>query len=162
MGTIPTPLAARLWAKVDVRGPDDCWPWIGGSHGNGYGRLFLGPGSRERVYAHRAAWIVTHGPIPVEMLVCHRCDNPPCCNPGHLFLGTPEDNTQDGISKKRVLVGAKNGHFKLSDEDVSTIRRLYAAGGVTQSGLARRFGVRSSYISTLTSGRSRRATANAE
>lgn len=107
-----TPLSVRLWRKVDTSaGPSACWPWTG-SRIQVDGKLWYGqiqdgglPGvsrSSKLIGTHRAAWIVTNGPIPDDAHVLHRCDNPPCCNPAHLFLGTPLSNVADMIEKGRA------------------------------------------------------------
>lgn len=83
---------AYFWAQVHKSG--DCWEWKGKRYPSGYGR-------HSKFYAHRVAYELVHGPIPAGMFVCHRCDNPPCCNPAHLFLGTPEDNAKDRERKGR-------------------------------------------------------------
>lgn len=89
--------AKRFWAHVDKSG--GCWVWLGTRHGKGYGHVKSGGVVRK---AHRVSWEMVHGPIPDGLLVCHRCDNPPCVRPDHLFLGTARDNTQDSISKGRT------------------------------------------------------------
>ncbi len=88
----------RFWPKVKVAGPEACWPWLAGTNGVSYGRLKL---DGEYVGAHRIAWILEHGPIPPDRVICHRCDNPSCCNPRHLFLGTHLDNARDREAKGR-------------------------------------------------------------
>lgn len=93
-------LAERLWAKVDRRGPDECWPWLAGTT-RGYGYLRAG-GLGRMIYAHRAAWEVANGcTIPAGMVACHTCDNPICCNPTHLWIGTVGDNNRDMTAKGR-------------------------------------------------------------
>lgn len=97
-------LEERFWPKVDrSAGPNGCWPWMA-SRVKGYGHF--GVGSRtdqtnKLVIAHRLAWILTHGPVPDGICVCHTCDNPPCCNPAHLWLGTHADNAADREAKGR-------------------------------------------------------------
>src|SRR5688500_9072371 len=91
------PLNERLWAKT-MQTPD-CWLWPGRLDRCGYGTL--GDGKKGNMLAHRAAWIVTHGPIPDGMKVCHKCDNPRCVRPDHLFLGTQHDNIMDCRAKGR-------------------------------------------------------------
>lgn len=90
----------RLLAKIAVGGPAECWPWTGTRNDLGYGILRV---TGKNVRAHRFAYELASGrPIPVGLEVCHRCDNPPCCNPAHLFLGTQGDNVRDAASKGRL------------------------------------------------------------
>lgn len=101
------PVAQRFWAKVDRRGPDDCWPWTANMGSDGYGKFWIDGTSK---HASRVAWSLTFGVIPDSTpLVCHRCDNPRCCNPAHLFLGTARDNTRDMHEKGRAAMGER--HF---------------------------------------------------
>jgi hypothetical protein len=100
----------RFWRQVDKSDPRGCWTFrtVGA---NGYGAFRMKSNHRvTSVGAHRVAWMATNGPIPSEVLVCHRCDNPPCCNPAHLFVGTKADNTRDMISKgRRAVRGSEPG-----------------------------------------------------
>jgi len=93
------PLADRFWASVDIRGPDECWPWLGRRLPRGYGVIAVG---REKRRAHRVAWELTCGAIPAGLNVCHRCDHPPCCNPAHLVLWTQAENMADAAAKGRL------------------------------------------------------------
>ncbi len=98
-------IAARFWPKVDRSGPA-CWPWIGARNPGGYGNFGIGYRTHR---ASRVAYELTFGPIPAGMFVCHSCDNPPCCNPEHLFLGTNADNLRDMATKGRATGGKATG-----------------------------------------------------
>ena len=149
-------LAERFWPKVDRSGgPDACWPWTAFRLPWGYGQIGEGPAGGRHLYAHRVAWELTNGPIPAGLLALHRCDNPPCCNPAHLFLGTNRDNTADMDQKGRRgehhPVGSLNGRAVLTLEMAAEIRRLHEMG-VPYSQLVRRFGVGKSTISRVVRG----------
>lgn len=115
----------RFWSKVDVGDPDECWNWSAGTLDRGYGRFNI----HDRLWlAHRVAWVLTYGPIPEGLCVCHHCDNPGCCNPYHLFLGTQADNMTDAVRKGRTFQGKRRLWSKLTEEDVWEIRRLLEEG----------------------------------
>lgn len=96
---VTRPLEERFWPKVDKRCSDECWVWRGGRYSRGYGRFFLAGKSAR---AHRIAWQLANGEaVPAGMIVCHSCDNPPCVNPSHLWLGTGTDNYADMVQKGR-------------------------------------------------------------
>jgi hypothetical protein len=97
-----------------------CWEWSGSWASTGYGRL--NPKRGFTVSAHRGAWEVVNGPIPNGLFVLHHCDNPPCCNPSHLFLGTPKDNTQDMLTKGRNPHGEQHYRARLTAPQVVAIR----------------------------------------
>lgn len=95
-----TPIEDRFWSFV-IQHPTGCWEWAGSKTKWGYGRLG-GPGrAGKEERAHRVSWSIHFGPIPDVLFVCHKCDNPECTRPDHLFLGTHTDNMNDCISKRR-------------------------------------------------------------
>ncbi len=92
----------RFWSKVGKGGEGDCWEWKAGRFGNGYGHFTTTrAGIQSGHRAHRFAWVLATGPIPEGLCVLHKCDNRPCCNPQHLFLGTDLDNARDRDQKGR-------------------------------------------------------------
>jgi len=100
----------KFWARVDKNGPvlhqklGRCWIWTGGkfTSGGGYGQVQY---QKKHWPAHRVAWLLTHGDIPQDLLLCHKCDNPPCVRPSHMFLGTNQQNTDDMVAKGRHKSG---------------------------------------------------------
>ena len=117
-----------FWQRVKKHGPDNCWEWTGTIENHGYARIGAG---ENRKLAHRLCWEIVYGPIPDGMCVCHKCDNPGCVNPNHLFLGTQLENMQDREQKGRTARGSANGKAKLNAEQVKEIRKRYQAGGIT-------------------------------
>jgi hypothetical protein len=118
----------RFWSRVDVRGPDECWPWNGASTSAGYGYFRIGSltdGSRRMILAHRYACKITHG-LADNRQALHRCDYKPCCNPAHVYPGTHTDNMNDakerGLMHGFSLPGERNPKAKLSVADVLAIR----------------------------------------
>lgn len=140
----------RFWSKVDRRGDDECWPWLASVRrkDEGYGAFYL---NGRHQPASRVAYMLTYGDIPPGVVVCHRCDNPPCCNPAHLFLGTPQDNDADRVAKGRQARGSRNGYAKLTERQVWAIRQLRSIGA-KPAWLAERFGVTPVYIWSLCTG----------
>jgi hypothetical protein len=111
-----------FWSNVSIGSEDECWDWKLCKSHNGYGRVTINYITQR---THRISWILTNGTIPDGLCVLHRCDNPACCNPSHLFLGDVKDNTCDKCIKDRQLKGEDAGMAKLTDEDVINIRDLY-------------------------------------
>ena len=139
----------RFWQKVKKGDADECWPWMAGTakQRGGYGRFQAGTSrdSSEVVYAHRMAWQLTNGPIPPGMSVLHHCDNPPCCNPNHLFAGTRADNITD------MTVKGRHGKAKLTVEQVKEIRKLLRYGWL-RTNIADHIGCTKSMVSGIADG----------
>lgn len=124
-----------FWEKVDKRGPDECWLWIGGANADGYGRQRVGS---KLHFSHRISYALAHGPIPDGMLILHSCDTPACVNPAHLRPGTQQENLAERSARKRTASGERNGRAKIGPDQVRAIRELHAAGE-TNAALGRRF-----------------------
>lgn len=122
----PQYLVDQFWSNINYPGNDqDCWEWVSPQkHKDGYGRF-------KNVGAHRLAWEFYNGPIPQGQQVLHKCDNPPCCNPEHLFLGTTQDNRQDCVNKNRQAKGSKNAGSVLTEEIVFEILEKVNNGEIT-------------------------------
>lgn len=166
------PTEERFWARVNKNGPvpvhrpelGPCWAWTGAAS-HGYGMLLVGD---RMCRAHRLSWAIEHGVLPGDMCVCHRCDNPLCVRPDHLFLGTRADNAADMVSKGRwnakgtrrfmygdqapsrrhpetVARGERAALAKLTEENVRDVFK-FRQQGETHRSIASRFGVSSGTI----------------
>lgn len=144
--------AERFWAKVDRRGDDECWPWDGSTWRGGYGEFYVSP-TRGKVAAQVFARELATGEVcPDGLEGCHTCDNPPCCNPAHVYYGTRQDNVDDMWRRDRAPRGEDRGGSKLLTEQVLAIRWRFADGD-TQPALAAEYGVSPGYISQIVNGR---------
>ena len=136
-----------------------CWEWKGSRDKQGYGLI---GGLHDKRRTHRVAWILAFGPIPNDLFVCHKCDNPPCCNPDHFFLGTAQDNHDDMIQKGRGALqrpgqakrmqALRGRHAQFSDETIREMRERRAAGA-SLNDLADAYGIPFGTVSVITTGR---------
>ncbi len=140
---------ARFWSRVDIRDPDECWPFLGHTYSGGYGRLRFGEDSKKSL-AHRVAYELTYGKIDEGLCVCHTCDNRTCCNPNHLFTGTIADNNADKKKKNREVHcrGSESHLSKLTEEQVAQIK----SDPRTQVVIAQAYGVTQTAISSIKRG----------
>lgn len=149
-----------LWSKVDKRGPDECWPWIGGRNEYGYGRTEI---KDRSYYAHRLIFLLANpGSIRRSApknpnsrgFLRHSCDNPPCCNPAHLIVGTHAENMADKIARGRMpdYRGARGPRAKLTAEDVFWMR-IQKRYGATKKALAALYEVSEATVSGACYGR---------
>lgn len=141
--------------SIDIRGPDECWPWTGPLAGGGYGGCRY---EGKKMAASRASFIYHNGAPAPGLLVCHHCDNRACCNPSHLFAGTQVENMADCIRKGRFKYRAwPKGiklQAKLSDSQVVELRDRYRKGGISQRAIAKVFGITQSSVGRIVRGES--------
>lgn len=155
------PLTERFWSKVDKTShPNGCWIWTGSRGRRGYGNFAIieGKGVMRSILAHRLSYELANGEFSDDLCVLHKCDNPPCVNPDHLFLGTRYDNVQDMRAKGRQRYighpgssgaqGEHHGNSKLTNETVRHIRALHK-NGLSYSKLATQFSVNKSTIERI-------------
>jgi hypothetical protein len=113
-----------FWSKVEIKNPESCWVWAG-TKNRRYGQFhFRG----DTIPAHRVSWMINRGPIPRGLWALHACDNPPCVNPDHLWLGTHTDNIKDMWDKGRGASAEKNGRTQISTETAKHIKILLGIG----------------------------------
>lgn len=157
----------RFLSKVTKT--DTCWLFNGDKDKNGYGKFWVNSAKRS-IGAHRVSYELYNSKIPDKMIVCHKCDNPSCVNPEHLFIGTQRDNMADKVAKDRqakgsnhrcnlypdkVLKGERSGSCKLNDKNVQDIRNLSKEGSYTQQELADKFNISRSQIWNIINNRQR-------
>jgi hypothetical protein len=149
-GTADEHFADRFWSKVDPTG--ECWEWTAYRNNHGYGQFTVTKGVFYA--AHNVSYALTHGPIPAGLSTCHRCDNPPCVNPDHLFLGTQSDNARDMFAKGRAIRshGVARANARLTDVAVRDIRTAAAYRGLIKN-LAERYGVSTTTIRGIRMGK---------
>lgn len=158
-GPKPLPVSARFWMRVVKTG--ECWEWTGSQDVHGYGQINLGQ-PRKLMLTHRLSWQFANGPIPEGMKILHKCDNPRCVRPDHLFIGTMADNTRDMMNKHRhhshnhtnYMPRGKDHHYynagpKLTRKIAEKIRK----SDEPQYVLAKKYGVHQSLISMIKSGK---------
>lgn len=143
---------AQFFALVDVRGPNECWPWLGMGLRYGHGRFQTS--KFEKSGSHQIAYLLSNGRIPANMCVCHSCDNGWCCNPAHLWLGTALENHEDCTAKgrrkgQRKPRGSQSSRSKLTETDVSRI----LSSNANYRELAKQFGVHPAHIIKIRSQR---------
>lgn len=150
-----TPFVERMISRWAIIGAaNECWPYKGRcfvkSKGGRmtYGRVEL---NKQRLRVHRAVWMIVHGDIPDGLCVLHSCDNPLCCNPSHLFLGTQADNIRDKMEKgrHRVVYGEDCGSSKITREIAQQIREIKG----TQRAIAARFGLSQGAVHAIRTGK---------
>lgn len=144
---VAEPLHLRFWRAVEKKTASECWEWMGCRHYKGYGEIALP--NKKKSKAHRVAWVLVNGKIPKGSVVCHSCDNPPCCNPKHLFLGTHKTNKDDSVAKGRHAFGESSGMSKLTEAKVRHIRKLDAKGDRTRLSLASQFGISGRMVTSI-------------
>lgn len=144
------PKGTPFWQRV-LKMPSGCWEWQGARNDRNYGCYY--PHMGEKHLAHRYAYRLAHGEFDTTLDVLHKCDNPPCCNPDHLFLGTHQDNMIDRQNKGRTrtgcLRGSANPSASFTDDEVRSIRAR-VANGETRTTIANEYGVSLSTISLIT------------
>ena len=149
-------LTSRFWKRVNKGAADDCWVWTGAQGALGYGYIGVGGRGNTRIVS-RVSWVLHFGQIPPGLLICHKCDNPSCVNPQHLFLGTLDDNAKDMMAKGRGnlsgqhMAGEKNGNAKLTQRAAEEIRAARARGEKYED-IAARYGVNQSTIGYVVRG----------
>lgn len=154
-------LENRLMERVDKT--PTCWIFTGSKNNSGYGMIRIDQTSKRTMLTHRAAYELFVGPISEGLLIRHKCDNPPCCNPDHLEPGTAKDNAQDAVERGQHLKGEAHPDVVLMDAQVREIRKRYQRFTVpglrgyrsNRDELAAEYGVSGKYIVAIAAGRER-------
>lgn len=150
-GTITEKQADRFWSYVDIREETECWPWTGSLNKYNYGQFGLDSTLRA-VRAPRLAFRLWYGADPWPCDICHRCDNRPCCNPAHFFLGAHRvDNNSDRHSKGRTARGSTLHRSSITEKDIPVIRER--CKNESDYAVSRDYGVRHSSIRDIRIGK---------
>jgi len=140
----------RLYLYININSKDDCWEWVGYKRKDGYGEITI---DKKTFRSHRLIYIDTYGSIPEGMCICHSCDNPSCCNPNHLFMGTHVDNMKDCRNKCRTGGGSRPGEecgkHKFTNEEILDIRKKYKTGLYSQRNLAKEYNMSQTNIKDI-------------
>jgi len=148
----------RFWSNVETGTTDECWNWSGYKNGDGYGYLQIKyKGVFKCIFAHRLSYMLTYGydfDKNPESRCLHKCDNPKCINPGHLFIGTQIENIQDMWNKGRehILKGSESSNSKLDECQVNEIKKLLAVGKTSLDTIAQRYSVTRQNIRSIQRG----------
>ncbi len=133
-----------FWANVDRT--ESCWLWQASKNNKGYGRYCI---NAQVIYAHRFSYLLHTGILSDTLEVLHRCDNPACVNPTHLWLGTHQENMRDSVQKQRAALGEYNGMASMSNAQVTELRKDYATGNYLQRELAIKYSVSGATVSRI-------------
>ncbi|WP_158506136.1 HNH endonuclease [Synechocystis sp. PCC 7509] len=144
-------LEQRLWAKVEKSPDSHCWLWTGSKNKSGYGAIKV---AGKPLQVHRVVYEMSYGIIPSDHFVRHRCDNPSCCNPKHLKLGSNQDNVDDRTLRGRSVKGSKQTTAKLTEYEVEEIIRELQGSFITTQAIAQKYGVVRSVVSRINTGKS--------
>jgi len=139
-----------FWSHVDILSDNDCWNWELTVNDGGYGQTTKAEFGTSA--AHRIAWQYTNGKLDSPIFVLHKCDNPKCCNPKHLYLGTHRDNMDDMVNRNRRKgkgCGAANGRAKLTQEQAEEIREHYKKCKISQEKIAGWYGISQRAVSAI-------------
>ena len=133
----------RFWSKVDIKSEDECWNWLAGKLRGGYGCFKV---NSIKTLTHRFSYELKNGHIPEGMCICHKCDNPSCVNPSHLWLGTHQDNMKDRNMKDHNIKGSAHSVSKLTEQQILEIRNII---NINQTEIAKLYGVSKALISLI-------------